>query len=285
MKILYHLSFALPLLAAMTLSSCTISEPDENIGESSNPQDLRLTSITFGGMKLLSVDYDPQGRYSKITLANDLEYNLEYNGSSKIPSAVNTKEWDEEYNNETDREEYVIRNTSSWSNIQTNSEGYIVGYDYKEVNYNSAYYDWETDTYIRTTDTYIGHSTITYDADGHMTSQTFNETCQETGSTSSNSDTYTWEDGLLIATSEGDTYEYSNVDNKLLQWDPLNETFGPLAITNLFGIAPSKFMSRGKFDGESVQVAYNIFDNGLINMQRRYEDGQSYTYKFNYQKK
>lgn len=255
--------FSLLLLASLFMCSCTVSEPDVPTGD---PSKVRLTAVKSMGITLISVNYDKQGRITKINAGNDIVYNLSYEGTSAAPSEVVTLEYDTFDVNDKEVRQKVSETV--WTNIRVNSDGYITScsisetdwdydteYDYNTGKWGLTLRDTKNDKYDGTLFYHNGHLIKSHDTDGEES-------------------IYNWDGDLLMYVNDGDgtlELEYSNVENVNLQWDPNNEILGPIAITGFFGKAPARFIKASKFDGdygEKIQYSYSLLDNGLINMCR-----------------
>lgn len=264
---------------ALGLASCTVSEPDAPKGDAS---DLRLTGMTAYGIKFMDVEYDGQDRIVCINLGNSMIYNLTYSGNSQVPEQVTAEEYDYTYT-EDDEEVTYLSSRDIWTDITTDGNGHITGFRETEVNY---------ERYGSESGRSTGYSRFTYDSEGHLLSMT------ETTDGISSTRRYEWADGLLLGYDEsGDhpqsaVYAYSDVENVNLQWDPNNNTFGPMAITGLFGKAPAKFFKSetlfyNGYRDYSVQYSYTLLDNGLIHLARLYGDDEdgNVVFTFTYEKK
>ncbi len=250
-------------LALIMFSGCTVSEPDMANGE---PAKFRLVSVKSMGMTLISVNYDNQGRMTKINYGNEIVYEFSYEGTSTTPSEVVSLAY--ETYDVNDKEVRKLDTKTIWNNIHVNSDGYITGCSVKEWGwYYEDHYNYDTEKYelvLVSEDFDEYHGTIVYDNHGHI----IDATALGDGMT------YEWSGDLLMSASDDDItvrFTYSDVDNVNLQWDPNNEILGPIAISGFFGKAPAKFVKSAQFSGdmdEKIQYSYSLLDNGLINMCR-----------------
>lgn len=261
--------FSFLLLAALFMCSCTVSEPEME----GDPSKVRLVAVKSMGVTLISVNYDNQGRITKINSGNELIYEISYDGVSSAPSKIVCDEYDTFYVNDRDVRQLVSQ--AVWDNIQVNSAGYITGCSVSETDwYYETEYDHDTGK-ARLVQHSADHDSYAISAsysNGHMTKFEDDEDVK----------VYNWQGDLLTSVFDGTTlnFTYSNVENVCLQWDPNNEVFGPIAITGFFGKAPSRFVKTAEYDseyGERIQYSYALLDNGLINMCRVLD---SYEYDF-----
>lgn len=285
-------------LAVYALTSCTVSEPNETKEDAGT---LRLESMTFSGMNQLIVKYDDQKRISTIEIPGDELYEFYYNGNSSTPHTI----VDIQYMDYFVDNKNVLKESSRerWSNITTNSDGYITSADIRAVYYNYHRID-DSETGNSTIDssqskTMIGKLSAKYSGK-HLTEyvEKFND-----GTTST--DTYTWTtDGLLThwdSTQDGGYYtdgcyaeiEYCDTDNIHRQWVSDENMISTINITGLFGEAPTKFVSCIKvYDKNEARLlehnlfAFNILSNGLINKCHfrgwEYDGESSGVINFNY---
>lgn len=260
-------------LLALGMGSCTLSEPDAPKGSADS---MRLKSITAAGMNMLKVTYDSSNRIVQID-GSEFKYELTYSNVGNQLLSVTWSEYDEYYDSETEKTHMYLSYVNTWNNIQQNDKGYIVSYDYVETSYNGNSGE------VMNTNT--GYGTMAYDAEGHLVRVT--DTDRDAyGHLDTDVITLTWNNGCLMKDSDGNHYEYSDVPNVNLQWDPFMETTGPLAITGFVGVAPSYFMSKMVEDdyGYIIQTAYTLLDNGLIHQCRQFEDGYSMVATYVYEK-
>lgn len=258
-------------VAAMALSSCTVSEPELPSGDASSMQ---LTAITTGGLTIMKIGYDSSDRIESLNYANEFRVEFAYGTStSTVPETITVSEYEEYY---TDNDKYELRLSEQevWTNIQSNADGFITYYDCKTTRWNYDNYNAETgETYATQT---VERSTenCEYDAAGHLVKNVVCST-DDLGHPQTDVTTYTWQDDLLTGYSDDDfqhhesaTYDYSDVYNTHGQWDP-NTHFGPIMLSGLFGNAPAKFMKKETYyyqniESETTQFSYALTENGLI---------------------
>ncbi len=266
--------------ALTALASCTVSEPKAPAGD---PESLQFTGISSFGMTLMSVEYDNYNRVTMINFGNEMIYEMAYaSDSDVIPVSVVSSEYEEGW--DYDRDKYVLQlsERDTWSNIHGDSYGKITGFDCV-----SEHYDGDATTYVEK-----WRQSYRYDLAGHIIQQRVVDTKGSVDEV-----TYEWENGLLMRYYDNDTdhhevgvYEYSDVENVNLQWDPNNQALGPMAITGFFGKAPSRFLKSeritiGDYDNEYYQYAYTLHQNGLINMSKVVnEDDGTLVFNFLYKK-
>lgn len=259
--------FAATAAMLCVASSCSLDEPEGMDYKSSN---VRLVAVGNIGEKFLTAGYDAAGHLSTVVMSGDCKYDLEWDGST-LESVEVTELYDEEdydyeygygYGSEPDHE--------VWTDIERNAKGYITSYTDDEAKYE-----------------------MTYDADGHLLSVDARSIYGwNPGYTRIVK--YTWTDNLLTRIEIGSatlTVKYSEVANEHLQWDPVLPVWGaPLTMANLFGVAPSHYVSsitnaggwNSDMDFEEFQVAYQIGENGFIRTGRYY-DGYPMTVSFQYE--
>lgn len=266
--------------ASLFLVSCTVSEPDAPSG---NPEALRLKALSSYGVTLMSIDYDSQNRVTAINYGNEETYEFTYQGNSRVPVEIVNTEYEEIWDDNSQKDVRGVSGIDTWTDIRATADGcYIASCTSREWQRNS-------DDANATLVTYM---TFLYDSDGHLTHTT------ETDNEGTLGREYNWQDGLLKSWTDTDDqdvesakYEYSDIDNVNLQWDPNNGMLGPLSVTGLFGKAPSKFFKseetffRGQRDGYA-QYAYTLLDNGLIHASKLNtgDDGTMF-FNFVYEKK
>lgn len=261
-------------LAVLLLSSCTLSDPSEADG---TPGSYRLKALSSYGLQVMKVSYDNLDRITEINYFGDMVYTLTYSGSSSVPTEVEMVEYDWYEDYETEKEVKYICNRSSWTDIEGNTNGFITALQEVETSY-------DRDGSIL--DVSASHRTFTY-ADRHLTNTWFDGDAEMM---------YSWDNGLLTSCGEplGEpnrelyTYTYSDTENDNLQWDPNNQAIGPIAITGLFGDAPTRFLKTETLsysDGysEKVQYSYSLLPNGLINAVRILDEYEEETVSFNFQ--
>lgn len=257
-------------VAAMALSSCTVSEPELPSGDASSMQ---LTAITTGGLTIMKIGYDSSDRIESINYANEFRVEFAYGTStSTVPETITVSEYEEYY---TDNDKYELRLSEQevWTNIQANADGFITYYDCKDTRWEERY-DYASNTYDRIPVTELYTESCDYDADGHLIKNVVRST-DDLGHPQTDVTTYTWQDNLLTGYSDDDfqhhesaTYDYSDVYNTHGQWDP-NTRFGPIMLSGLFGNAPAKFMKKETYyyqniESETTQFSYALTENGLI---------------------
>lgn len=283
---------AVAVVAVLSLASCTISEPETSDGDASA---LRLKAVRQSGINIISFNYDTQNRVTKIKWADDMTYELTYEGSSRVPVKVVTTEYDYEYVNGKDVR--VVSEIDTWTNIQSNSLGFIASVDVNEILYD---YSVRWDDYGNETLETVSEgednwrNELKYDSDGHL----IQEINHNSDGTVDYHD-YTWQNNLLIYATDNDphyeesiSYEYSDVENIQGQWDPNNQAYGPLAVTGLVGKAPSHFVKTENYYYQghlesSAQYSYSLLPNGLINAGKYYdseEEGIEVVLNFVYEK-
>lgn len=232
------------LIAALGLSlgSCSLAEPEEANG---NPDSMQLSEIRCFGLKFLDIDRDVQGRITTITFTNEERFVLDYVGSSTTPSTIVITSWEESYD-DNDHSTLVIDEESTWTNIRTNAAGCIVSYDYS------------------TTYKYTGHD----NGSCNLTYNSKNQLIREVDTDGTVYD-YVWDnDCMMRIIEDGETdvaFEYSDVENVNRQWDPLLSFKPMLNVTGLFGVAPKMFAKKTQDREITVQTAYSLLPNGLIN--------------------
>lgn len=257
-------------VAAMALSSCTVSEPELPSGDASS---MRLSAITTGGMTLMKIGYDSSDRIESINYANEFRVEFDYGTStSTVPETITVLEY-EEYYTENDKYELRLSEQEVWSNIQANADGFITYYDCQTTRWEERY-DYESGMYDRAPITEPSTESCDYDADGHLIRNVVRST-DAFGHPQTDVTTYTWHDNLLTGYADDDiqnhesaTYDYSDVYNTHGQWDP-NTHFGPIMLSGLFGNAPAKFMKKETYyyqniESETTQFSYALTENGLI---------------------
>lgn len=276
MNLLYKLGAGCCIAAmALTLGSCTLSEPDPIKGSADS---MRLKAVKTMGLDILKVEYDNSGRITLIAM-EDQKIEFTYSGQGNDLASVTEYGYDEYYDYDTDKTNIYLSQQAVWTNIQQNSNGYITSYDYEDTEYIGTS-DGSQD--IRSHET--GHLTVGYDADGHMTSHTDVYT-DSYGNQYSEVSYFNWGNGLLVSIPDEYLYfEYSDVENQHLQWDPFIEVLGPIMISNYFGKAPSKFIKLMdvRDDHEIYQMSYSLLDNGLINQCRRFDPDEGYSSVMNF---
>jgi len=266
--------------ASLSLASCTVSEPDAPGGD---PSALRLKALSSYGVTLMSVDYDQQNRVTAINYGGDETYEFTYQGDSRVPVKIVNTEYEYMWDDDSQKDVRYESSIDTWTGIRATADGrYIASCTSREWQRNS--YDADK--------TLVTDMTFMYDSDGHLTRTI------ETDNEGTLGREYKWQGGLLKSWTDTDhqdvesaTYEYSDVDNVNLQWDPNNGMLGPLGITGLFGKAPSKFFKseetffNGQRDGYA-QYSYTLLDNGLIHAARLNtgDDGTMF-FNFVYEKK
>ncbi|MCM1153707.1 MAG: hypothetical protein NC328_08680 [Muribaculum sp.] len=282
-------------LAMLCLCSCSLSEPESTDAEGAeNAGSLRLSSVSFLGADILRLKYDEAGRISEIR-QNEMLTEFTYSGTAgNTLEIVKATEYDTEYNYSTDKEEVVETNVEVWTNIRQDSEGRILSCDYTDTSYS---YSWSyiTDTFEKFEDTELGTTSFKYDSEGHLLNQHWNNVNNVTGQPETDDTYYIWDNGRLLKILDEDevevTFEYCDVKNTQLQWDPFLYSIGALPLSGYLGTAPSWFISREiEYDNDGVktdiQISYNLLGNGLIHACRRYESGEGEVVtNFKYEKK
>lgn len=275
-------------VAAMALSSCTVSEPELPSGDASSMQ---LTAITVGGATIMAVDYDTQNRITKINYYNDFTIEISYGAStSTAPEQVVVTDY-EDYWDGDDTVTHLPSEQETWTNIRTNADGYITYYDCSDISWREVY-DPETQTNRREPYEQKSTESYTYDADGHMTQNVLHD-FDDFGNPQKLITTYTWKDGLLLSYADDDTdhneraeFHYSDVENVHGQWEP-HTHLSALMITGLFGKAPAKFLKSETYyyqgiESETTQYSYALTDNGLIKYAKLLEQGEDMAIVMNY---
>ncbi len=275
-------------VAAMALSSCTVSEPELPSGDASSMQ---LTAITVGGATIMAVDYDNQNRITKINYYNDFTIEISYGAStSTAPEQVVVTDY-EDYWDGDDTVTHLPSEQETWTNIRTNADGYITYYDCTDVRWDQVY-DPETQTYKRRTYEQKSTESYTYDANGHMTKNVLHD-FDDFGNPQTLNTTYTWADDLLVSYADDDTdhneraeFFYSDVENVHGQWEP-HTHLSALMITGFFGKAPAKFLKSETYyyqgvASETTQYSYALTDNGLIKYAKLLEQGEDMAIVMNY---
>lgn len=282
------------LAAGIIMTGCTLSEPKQS---EENANDLLLTSVSTYGLTIMKFDYDNQNRIKEINVSDGVKYTFKYNGNNRTPSEIES--WEYEYYYLDGKEEKKIEYHSLWTNIQSDSNGYIVRLDAEDTDYSyNEEMDQNTgDLYVKeTTTTDIGVNTFIYNSKGQLTESVY----WDKGDEKNADHTYiNWENDLITWSGDGPgvdhrqyiTFDYSNVKNVTGQWDPNNEIFGPIAVSGFFGPAPSKYIKAANMFysnhlEEVITYSYNVGSNGLIKSARVMEDETDLiVFNFNYSKK
>lgn len=266
-------------LGVCLLTSCTVDEPSDMSGGS--PDNYLISRLTSYGITIMAFEYDNLNRPIEIKMGEGVQYAFTYSDNTAVPRSIEAKFYDD---NDGD---WRIDEQTLWTNIKLNSHGFIESYDIEETDY---------DTYSGEPAKEYGHALLTYDSDGHLTRLSTDYEATDRDEAYTDVTYYEWNNGLLMSWGElpGEdhrewwTAEYSDTANPLLQWDPNNEFMGPLASTDLFGVAPVKFISKSiNHYGESqeeVQFSYALNENNLIRACRILDE-ELLTYNFSYIKK
>lgn len=263
-------SLVLPaaILISGTLTSCTLSEPDNNAAN--NPaEEMLLQKISSMGVNMLYITYDELNRPLKLSSPMLEEVvTLTYEGTDKYPSEMDIKQYDEE-----SLDEHGI-----FTDIRFDANGHITSFTCKEWMQREQTWD-------------ISYNVLHYDNAGHLTESYVD------GELSS---WYEWEDGLLVKSHLDDgndvyTWAYGNLENPTGMWS-LNWPFlDILQITGWFGKAPSKLPisiteRSGVYDEwyneTTLQFAYSLSTTGLITAEKFSDgDGDVVTLNYSYTKK
>lgn len=277
-------------LASLALASCTLSEPDSADGAAS---DVRLSALSSYGMTMVTVSYDKLDRITEINYAGESIYRLTYSDGSDRPTSIVNEDYDLYYNDDTEKDERKISDLSVWTDIVYNPDGTIAAHNDRDTEYYYDGIDGADETRVTT-----GRTSYAY-ANGRLTRETSVTADPHTSRETTSVRNFTWENGLMTRWADASNedhrewaeYEYSDVDNVNLQWDPNMQIFGPLAITGLFGTAPEKFLKSEKIYryqtvDEFNQYAYALLPNGLINLSKMLGyDNESIVFNFIYEKK
>lgn len=257
--------------AAVLLTGCTLSEPD-NSENGESAQNLRLKEVV-GPMNItmVRIDYDLQGRVKTVETVGSEVVEISYT-SAGTPDRILFTSYGERYGSDDTFERY-IEETLEWTNIKCNAAGYIVSTDSRETAY-------EYNGTVITEENFI--ETMKYDNEGHLT---------ETATSDGEKTVLVWENGVLTHTYDDDNsgytndiyYEYSQAANPMRQWDPLNMNFAGLSVTGLMGVGPDRFIKSVTEDGYMRAVSYYLMDNGLINRMRVFDEGYESGYRFVYE--
>ncbi len=272
--------------ASLTLASCTLGEPDNS---DSAAEELQLSALTAYGLKMMTVSRDNLNRITEINYSGENIYTLTYSDDSDRATSIVSKQYDYIYDSDSDRDVRKLTESEEWTDIEYNTDGTIATYNYTETIVNA--YDSQV------LETEKGRATYTY-VNGHPTRQVWVGTILETNQASTDCINFIWEGDLMTGWTDDPNednpewvvFEYSDVDNIHRQWEP-NAFFGPLAITGIFGPAPSKFLkseevfSNGASD-EFYQYAYALLPNGLIDLAKFADrDGDTLVFNYIYEKK
>lgn len=248
-------NLTLPLVAAMMsiTSACSVSEPDIDAGPTGD--NLRLTSISILTKNYVTINYDAQGRVTRLTRGYD-EMTVSYS-----PLEIKLTERYDYYDDEAD--------VTYWKDITLNSKGYISNATVVEEEDVSVYrFEYDNAGHlVRAIDDSnytIGYS---WDSSGRMTRA------------------YDEEQTVLI--------EYYSTPNQHLQWDPNVPLYtGLVEYTGLLGVAPSYFVKslttiEDNYVSSKLFYNYRLNDNGWVIQSRvSDDDGDGLPYmNWNYSKK
>lgn len=256
---------------ALFLGSCTISDKNN---EPTEPGSAKLKTISLYGTVMTSYSYDSNGRLTNIgDLMTGSRIKISYSPFTMVYEGYH----DEYFDTATPTEKIT------WSNIQTNSDGYMISANLRSEEYN--YDSWGNTEYIDE-----GVSTYTYDSEGHLLSIQNNFTDGDVEVSS-----FTWENGLLtrMILDEDDfqifTYENA-LPNVNYQWIPY---WGDLVYfcSGLMGKAPSKYISTiedyyGNQLENYVDYHYSLNEGGYVSQLQTLvdTDGTEYIkFSFNYE--
>ena len=142
--------------AAVLLTGCTLSEPD-NSENGESAQNLRLKEVV-GPMNItmVRIDYDLQGRVKTVETVGSEVVEISYT-SAGTPDRILFTSYGERYGSDDTFERY-IEETLEWTNIKCNAAGYIVSTDSRETAY-------EYNGTVITEENFI--ETMKYDNEGH----------------------------------------------------------------------------------------------------------------------
>lgn len=218
-----------------------------------------LTSITYSGSNLLSMEYDSKGRITTFQNALDnVKVYYSYDESGKLEAM---KQWDE------DQWEY-------FNNIKFTSEGYIKSFHYYED------------------DGYSGNATFDYDSNGHLTRIYAKESDgEETVFTS------TWDNGCLInfayeetvvvddpdgPDSYNSTFTYSNETNDKKCYTAYNTLMPELFLAGFVGKGSDYLPNSVTDDEDTYKLSYKKDTYGKILMETAINNNVSITLYYNY---
>lgn len=233
------LNLTYPIVAGIVsvLSACSVSEPDIDAGPTGD--NLRLTSISILTKNYVTVNYDAQGRVTRLTRGSD-EMTVTYS-----PLEIKLIERDD-YDDEAD--------VTYWKNITLNSQGYISNATVVEDE-DVSVYSFEYDNaghLVRAIED--GYYSIVYnwDSSGRMTK--------------------VYDDEQTVV------FEYHSTPNLHLQWDPNVPLYsGFVEYTGLLGVAPSYFVKslttiEDNYVSSKLFYNYRLNDNGWVIQSRIFDD-------------
>lgn len=277
-----HYRLFLLVLTSLLLPSCTLEEPENNSGVPS--ADALLQSITCHGRTVIYFDYDRENRIIRIITEDDEEFLLAYDGASREPSSIVIDQYDYAYEYSPSKDDEIehryLRYHEVMTDIHYNADGHISNCKVERTT-TDLYWEkiYENGNWVlkKNERQDVTNWTTSYEYDNHDHLISIRESDGETFC-------LTWENGLLLSFASDYVYKsfsYSATRNASLTWDPIHCPLGPLAITGIYGKAPEKFLKEYDY----IQIAYSLFDNGLIHMAKSYEDSTFFIYQFDYQKK
>lgn len=250
-------------IMVFVLPSCTLSEPPIDEYQPNTGNNILLTDLSFMGFVLTKIEYDELNRPTALIIPEEMEIRISYS-----PLTLKITEWDEDYDEygQESRYQYI----SDWTNIETNSHGYIT-----KATINERYFSGpdqsnpETDQWTET---------MTYDSNGHLLSVFDGEDIIN----------FNWDNKgrLLSCVGDGETsyIEYYDTKNPHFQWGLDWDDLSYFHLTGLFGTAPSYLPSKVvNRHSSTLDFSYQLQPNGLIAQQEYIDEyGEKITINFNY---